>query len=188
MEGLTHVLKSRPYIALVHEATSFKKALKVVARYQPSLILMDCNLKKECCHENVLFLKAMSYPMEIVMMSKDSEETKSKDLFRSGAMGLIRKDMCIPEITKEIERVLNLKCRNAIEISKPTAQFDFKDRELEVITLLCKSLSSKEIGDILCISKNTVDGYRKRILKKMKLPNTAGVVRWAVKNGISEIN
>ena len=187
LEGLTHILKSRPYIALVHEASSMKKAFMIINRYKPGLVLIDCNLKKECCHDNIHRLKAFKHSMEVLMMSRDFDEIIAKNLQSKEAVSFIRKDMSINEITTEIERSLKIDRKEKYEANHLINEFDLKERELEVIHLLCKSLSSKEIAIIMRLSKDTVDGYRKRILKKMKLPNTAGVVQWAVKNGISEI-
>ena len=59
-------------------------------------------------------------------------------------------------------------------------------REMEVLKLVCDGLSSKDIGDKLFISVNTVETHRKRILMKLNVKNTVGVVKYALENNIFE--
>ncbi|MBK7854969.1 MAG: response regulator transcription factor [Bacteroidetes bacterium] len=57
-------------------------------------------------------------------------------------------------------------------------------RELEILNLIVCGLTDREIGDALNISKNTVSTHRKKILTKLKLNNSASLVRVAVQNGM----
>lgn len=59
-------------------------------------------------------------------------------------------------------------------------------REMEVLKLVCDGLSSKDIADKLFISVNTVETHRKRILMKLNVKNTVGVVKYAMENKIFE--
>ena len=63
----------------------------------------------------------------------------------------------------------------------------FTDRETEVIHLICKEYSNTEISDELCLSIRTIEGYRKKIQEKMMVRNTAGIVVYAIKNGIYKL-
>jgi DNA-binding NarL/FixJ family response regulator len=60
------------------------------------------------------------------------------------------------------------------------------DRELEVLRLICAEKTTPEIGDILCLSPRTVEKYRLRLLEKTGSRNTAGLVRYAIQNGIAQ--
>jgi DNA-binding NarL/FixJ family response regulator len=60
------------------------------------------------------------------------------------------------------------------------------DREYEVICLIAKGYTPKEIGEELFIGINTVHTYRARILEKMNLKNTAEIVRYAMRNKLIE--
>lgn len=70
------------------------------------------------------------------------------------------------------------------KVDAPLPGPNIHKRELEVITLLSYSLSSKEIADQLHISKSTVDNHRKNLLRKTGCSNSIGVVAWAVHNGL----
>ena len=61
------------------------------------------------------------------------------------------------------------------------------EREMEVLPLICQGLSNQEIADKLFISKRTVDNHRANIIEKSGCKNTAGMVVWAIKNGLVEL-
>ena len=67
---------------------------------------------------------------------------------------------------------------------KKSQQIDFSDRELEIISLICKEQTNKEIADKLFLSVRTVEGHRLKILEKMNVKNTVGLVVYAIKKGL----
>jgi DNA-binding NarL/FixJ family response regulator len=62
------------------------------------------------------------------------------------------------------------------------------DREYQVLCLLASGLTIKQIGEKLCLSAKTVSTYRTRIMKKMKLKNLTGLIRYALQNRLLAIN
>ena len=58
------------------------------------------------------------------------------------------------------------------------------DRELDVIRLISEGLSNKLIADKLELSTHTINTHRKNIMAKLDIPNTAGIVMFAVKNNL----
>ncbi|MBI4944923.1 MAG: response regulator transcription factor [Bacteroidetes bacterium] len=60
-------------------------------------------------------------------------------------------------------------------------------KEITVITLICEEHSSKKIGAKLKLSKGTIDKRRKNILRKLKLKNVVGIVKYAIKNKLYAI-
>jgi DNA-binding CsgD family transcriptional regulator len=62
------------------------------------------------------------------------------------------------------------------------ATANLADKEIEIIQLICKEYTNKEIAALLHLSVRTIDGYRERILKKIGARNTAGIVLYAIKN------
>lgn len=65
--------------------------------------------------------------------------------------------------------------------------YDLTEREIEVLELICKEFTAKEIGEKLFISFRTVEGHRKNLLSKLNVRNTAGLVVFAIKNEIVKI-
>jgi DNA-binding NarL/FixJ family response regulator len=60
----------------------------------------------------------------------------------------------------------------------------FTKKEMEIIKLVCRQFSNKEIAARLYLGTRTIEGYRKKIQQKMKVKNTAGMAVFAVKNHI----
>ena len=67
---------------------------------------------------------------------------------------------------------------------KKTEKTAFSEREKEIIACICAEMTNKEIADKIFISVRTVEGHRLKILEKMKVKNTVGLVVYAIKNGI----
>ena len=63
----------------------------------------------------------------------------------------------------------------------------FSQREIQIIRLICRQFSNKEIAKQLGLSFRTVEGYRENIIGKMKVKNTAGIVIYAIRNKIFPI-
>ncbi|MDB5229769.1 MAG: LuxR family transcriptional regulator [Chitinophagaceae bacterium] len=63
----------------------------------------------------------------------------------------------------------------------------FNQTELQIIRFVCKGYTDGEIGDKLEYSKRSIEGYRRKMYKKMKVRNTAGFVVYAIQNGFFKI-
>jgi DNA-binding NarL/FixJ family response regulator len=84
-----------------------------------------------------------------------------------------------------------LKGLNQKTRAKGKPQFDHSveltKREMEILGLICKELTTPEIAEKLFISNRTVEGHRKNLLEKTGAKNTAGLVVFALKNELVEI-
>jgi DNA-binding NarL/FixJ family response regulator len=74
--------------------------------------------------------------------------------------------------------------KNINRAPEPARTFALSEREEKVLIQICKGFSNQEIADMLHISKRTVDKHRENILLKTDSRNTAGLVIYAIKNGI----
>jgi DNA-binding NarL/FixJ family response regulator len=61
---------------------------------------------------------------------------------------------------------------------------EFGEKEIEIIILICKEFTNKEIADQLFLSVRTVEGYRQKLQEKMQVKNSIGIVIYAIQNGI----
>jgi len=75
--------------------------------------------------------------------------------------------------------------RKNVKAQRPTFSNDFlTDREKQIVQLVCRELSSKEIADRLSISERTIENHRSAIMKKLGVRNTIGLVHYAYQSGI----
>ena len=63
---------------------------------------------------------------------------------------------------------------------------DLTERELQVLKLICEEKTAVEIGKEIFLSPRSVEGIRQRLIEKVGVRNTAGLVMFAIKNGIVE--
>jgi len=142
----------------------------------------------------------MYYPqVNIIALSMYDEENLIVDMLEAGARGYLLKNADKKEILEAIEsvyqnkefycqhtsaRLASMIVKSKFNSSRKADIIEFTDREKDIIKLICLQFTAQEIADKLYLSKRTVEGYRTRILEKMNVKNTAGVVIYALKNGI----
>jgi DNA-binding NarL/FixJ family response regulator len=85
-----------------------------------------------------------------------------------------------PEILDGILRNISRKVKSA-------KSGELSERETEVLYRICQGMSNQEIAGLLRISKRTVDKHRENLLLKTDSRNTAGLVMFAIRNGIVEV-
>ena len=77
-----------------------------------------------------------------------------------------------------VEDYLRLLLNESVKSDSPLSE-----REIEVLRLLVKGRTGKQIADTLCISKNTVDTHRRRIMDKLGCNSTAELTKYAIREG-----
>lgn len=88
-------------------------------------------------------------------------------------------------LSKEIEHKISRKINNQELKKRRTSNIvNLSDIEIQIIKLICDEYTSEEIGKLLFLSKRTIDGTRQRIQHKIDATSTAGIVRFAIENGI----
>jgi DNA-binding NarL/FixJ family response regulator len=135
--------------------------------------------------------------LKIIALSMFSEENLIVEMLEAGAKGYLLKNADKQEILDAIRSVMEDRVYYCRDTSATLASMivksnfnpyrkremiEFSERETEIIRLICKQLTAQEMGDSLFLSRRTVEGYRTRILEKMNVKNTAGVVIYALKN------
>jgi DNA-binding NarL/FixJ family response regulator len=116
----------------------------------------------------------------------------------AGASGYVLKSASKSEILEAIQSVAQNKqyfckitsqsiaqlIRRKNKNSRTQLSYDLSETDIKIIRLLCDEYSSESIGRLLFLSKRTIDGARLRIQIKLKVNTTAGIVKFAIENGI----
>ncbi|MCK9400121.1 MAG: response regulator transcription factor [Bacteroidales bacterium] len=158
------------------------------------VILMDINMPKldglsctKMVHKN--------YPeVRIIALSQYDEKRFVKQMVKNGASGYLLKDSGKDVLVKAIRTVhsgenyfcerLSLRLINQeLKMEDTKSLFPkLTEREIEILRLIGKELSSQEIADKLFISFHTVESHRANLMSKAGVKNTAGLIRWATEN------
>ena len=196
-DGLALMLSKQQNIQLIGQAENGKQLLTLVRELQPDVVMTDVKMPVMDGIEATRSLLAENPYLQIIALSMFDEENLIVDMLEAGAKGYLLKNADKQEILDAIHSVYQGKpyychhttSRLASMISKskfnPYKKKDplvFTDREKEIIRLICQQLTAQEIADKVFLSKRTVEGHRTRILEKMNVKNTAGVVIYALRH------
>jgi two-component system nitrate/nitrite response regulator NarL len=180
--GLKKILESRSYVSNIKIATNAHEGKESVRLSCPDVILMDLSMEEVNGVACTKIIKERWPEIKVIGLYRYDEIHLVNELLIAGAIGAVNKTCNPPEFLEKLETMLQVaqtRSHNLLPMPQPLAK-----REIQILRLLGKAMSSKEIASQLYISKSTVDNHRKRILKKTGLPNTAGAVNWATQNGI----
>ena len=141
--------------------------------------------------EKVMALANFITQCKVIVFGKNLSQSQIDTLKSYGAIGFISKsctqntlDTCMGTVSKNILFIDNdLKETVAGQVNLFT-KLNISDREIEIIKLIAEGFINKEIADRLFLSTHTVNTHRKNIMQKLGINNTAGIVLFAVKQGI----
>ena len=198
-DGLALMLSKQEAVVLVGQAGDGQELLRLVEETRPDMVLTDIKMPRL---DGIAAAKVLlqRYPaIKIIALSMFEEEDLIVEMLEAGARGYLLKNADKREI---LDAIFTVNEGNIFYCKHTTAhlaslivksKFDshrksvgplFTDREREIIKLICRQHTAQEIGELLFLSKRTVEGYRTRILEKMDVKNTAGVVIFALKHSI----
>lgn len=197
-EGLKLALSDDPGISCVGEAGNGKEVLDLLHRLKPDVILLDIKMPEMDGIETVKRIRETDPDVKLVMITMYEDEHFIIHLMEAGANGYLIKNAEPEEIKAAIhtahhtghyfnDYVSNVLLRKVIkkdERRKP--EIRLSDRELQVLTLICQERTASEIGKQIFLSARTVEGIKSGLIEKLGVRNTAGLVVYALKNGVIE--
>ena len=186
----------------VLEASDEEETMSMLKSRAIDLVLMDYQLEKiDGSYLTGVILN--EYPEQLVLALSNYDDIEfASSMLKSGARGYITKNVGSSELFEAITTVLSGKLFYTQQIANelierkilkkgPTkknsdspAMALLSKREIEIIQLICEQLTNEEISKKLFLSKRTIDNHRQNILNKLGMVNTAGMVRFAVENGL----
>jgi len=198
-EGLKLLLGNFKYIVSIKEASNGKDFLELLKEDRPDIVFMDINMPGVDGIEATRLALQSEPSLNIIGLSMYADEDYYTRMIDAGAKGFVLKNSSIHEVETAIKHILNGNNYFSPEIltglvrsinrKKTTVYHDeLSERELEVLYQICKGLSNQEIADKLHISKRTVDKHRENLLTKTNSKNTVGLVMFAIKNKIVEVD
>lgn len=169
----------------------------------PDIVLLDINMPEMDGYETTNWLKQNHPQVKVLALSMYNNEASIIRMLKAGAKGYILKDSEPWELKLAIESVatkgyyysdlVSGKLINAInkiddEGTDVNTVNNLGEREIEFLKLICTELTYKEVADKLCVSPRTVDGYREQLFAKLNIKTRVGLVMYAIKNGIVNLN
>jgi two-component system response regulator NreC len=201
-DGLKLMLGKYPEIHVAGEAQNGIELVKMVQEYNPEVILTDIKMPIMDGIDAVKKITALNEGAAIICLSMFDEDDLIVDMMEAGAKGYLLKNSDKLEIIDAIvtvyhgnyyysrstsNRLVKLIAKSRFDPYFKKTKPEFSDREVEIIRFICQELSNKEIGQKLYLSSRTVEGHRQRIMEKMEVKNSVGLVIYALKNDIVKL-
>lgn len=200
-QGLISLLRETKNLNILFEAENGEDLFGKLksAKTLPDVILLDIEMPVLDGIEATIRLK-LKYPdIKIIILTMHDEEEMIVHLIEKGAHGFLPKNEDIESVIDAIfavhengyffnDRISKAMVKGLVHSKKIKPTFkdvELNEKELEIIRLLCKGLTSPEIGKLMHFSTKTIHNNRLDLIKKLGVKNTIGLVMYAVKKGLT---
>ena len=189
------------HVFSIEEANGSAEAKYMMRNTRYDLVILDYELGDT--NGAVLCKQILSeYPNQKVLTLSNSNNIEyAHDMLQAGAKGYVLKSINANNLASSISKILNgglffnenlanglvERCvlgKDKGFAPKHPAIERLSRREKEIIAMICDQLTNEQIAKQLFLSKRTIDNHRQNILNKPGMINTAGLVRFAVENGL----
>ena len=200
-QGIASILEFVEDIKIIAEAANVQTIKELVPLVTPDVILMDIALGNSSGIDATKWVKENFSQVNILVLSMYAENAYIIEMLEAGASGYLLKDTGKEELFTAIRTVAKGDSYYSKHVSntliehlkekrlgtiKPKKDIPLTRREVEVLKLIVAECSNAEIAQQLFISIRTVDTHKRNLLEKLKVKNTAGLVKYAIKNNLVE--
>ncbi len=202
--GLQLVLAEEEEIEVVAEAADGKEAVEKARQLAPDVVLMDVRMPVMSGTEAARHIRSDLPSTRILMLTASEDEADLYEAVKAGANGYLLKDVSVVEVPEAIRAVgrgqslispsmasklleeFGALARRA-EAKDPLPAPSLTARELEILRLVAKAMSNREIGAALFISENTVKNHVRNILEKLHMHNRMEAVMYAMQERLIDV-
>jgi DNA-binding NarL/FixJ family response regulator len=167
----------------------------------PDIVLLDVSMPEMDGFETAAWLKEEHPEILVMALSMQDDEMSLVKMVQNGAKGYMHKN----SHPVDLENALMLLYKEKIYFpswatnkilqnmntakaeTKPKLGIPINEREKEFLAYVCLDLTYKEIGDRMCCSPRTVEGYRDNLFEKLEIRSRVGLALYAVRNGFYKI-
>ena len=200
IDGIVSLFQDEKKYNISGQAKNKKELISCLRQSVPDIVLLDLNLGNADGLTLINVIKQHSPPPKIIVITMYNEQQLIQKAFKEGVEGYILKSAGKEELTIAIDNVINGSFYKSEALVKNLAyeENEFEDkttypddflkkynltpRETDVLILMAKSFSTRDIAEKLCISEMTVSTHRKKIKIKLGIKNLAGIVKFAFEN------
>ena len=197
-EGTRRILEQEPDFEVVAEAGDGDEAVKYACDLKPDVALLDVSMPRMDGIEATKQIKALCPSVAILVLSAYDDDQFIFGLLEAGAAGYLLKSVRGKEIVEAIRavhagesvlhpsvarKVLNRFANVSGKLRKKRSPEVLTEREMEVLKMVTRGSSNKDIADALCLSVRTVQGHLANIFNKLRVSSRTEAVVHALKEG-----
>jgi two-component system, NarL family, response regulator len=192
LAGLSSMLSTQPDLDVVGAAAGGEEALQMLRAHRADILLLDLRMPAMNGIDTLLAIRAERINVRAIILT--SFET-DEDIYRSvqaGAQGYLLKGAPQSDMVEAIHTVhagrRYFPRHIAARLAERIMRTDLTPRELEVLHMLARGLTNKEIGSALSISGNTVRNHVNSIIEKLEVSDRTEAATTAIQRGLIEIS
>jgi len=196
--GIKSLLSRYSQFQVIAEASSANEALQQVERYEPDVVVMDIRLPGKSGIDATREITTHFPGVKVIVLTSFAEDELLFDAISAGASGYVLKQIGSNELIRALEtigrgdslldpavtkRVFD-RVREASRKAEDEAFANLTDRELNVLALIAKGKTNKEIAANIFLSEKTVRNYVSSLLSKLHLSTRAEAAAYAVTHNV----
>lgn len=192
--GIVSLLEKAHNIEVICEAQNGEEAITCIEKEKPDVVLMDINMDGKLDVTTTETIKARWPEIKVLAFSMHEEVQVIRRMLKAGASGYILKNAAHQEVLRAIETVMkggNYYGQEVLDIMTQSITSDgnsadeivLSNREKEVLHFVAKEYTNQEIAEKINISLRTVETHKRNLIKKLRVKNVVGLVRFALEQG-----
>ncbi|HEU4620045.1 MAG TPA: response regulator transcription factor [Gammaproteobacteria bacterium] len=193
-QGLAQLIEQEPDLSVCGEAADVREARAALTRLKPDVVILDLSLRDSDGLELIKDIRNKYDGLPVLVLSMHDENIYAERLLSSGANGYIMKQAAGDQLITALRRVLSggiyvserigasMIERLAVSGRKHTMDpiERLSNREVQVLNLIGRGKTTREIARDLNLSIKTIESHRQRIKKKLSLDTSPRLVQFAV--------
>jgi len=198
-KGIRRLLDDKNGIKVIAEAPDGEQAIRQIRKQKPDVILMDISMPGIGGLEATRKITRVSPDMKVIAVTIHDDDPFPARLLEAGAAGYITKGCDIDEIIQAIRSVYSGKQYITPGVAQKLALSlvnnrgkslleELTQREVQVMLMVVKGESNREISEKLCLSPKTTSTYRGRLFDKLGVDNDVELTRFAIRHGLIREN
>jgi len=202
--GVRALVLDIPGYAVIGEASDGSQLLEMVEQLAPDIVLLDISMKETGGLEALQRLKRVRPQSKVLILSMHTDPALIMQALESGAHGYLLKDATATELEHALEALRNNErylspaiahtvinqalTRTQKNQPEVADSHNLTARQLEILRLIVRGKSTREIANGLGLSIKTVETHRSQIMKRLQIYDVAGLVLFAVREQIISLD
>ncbi len=203
-EGLRALFRSAREFSVIGEAADGEEVVRLADKLDPDLVIIDISMPNVNGIEATRRIKENNPATKVLILTIHESEEYVYQMIRAGANGYVLKNAGKKELFAAVQAVVKGERFFSPGISKlmldefirqvreqkavrPAPEQQLTKRETEILRYIVQGLTNKKIAGKLFLSVRTVNTHRTNLMQKLNIHDTAGLVRYAIQNGIVDI-
>lgn len=202
--GVRALVLDIPGYAVIGEASDGSQLLEMVEQLSPDIVLLDISMRETGGLEALQRLKRVRPQSKVLILSMHTDPALIMQALESGAHGYLLKDTTATELEHALEALRNNErylspaiahtvidqalTRNQKSQPDVADSHNLTARQLEILRLIVRGKSTREIANGLGLSVKTVETHRAQIMKRLQIYDVAGLVLFAVREQIISLD